>query len=158
MKEVSAVIGTLEKTEIQTLEKKGMLNKGGFDLVLEDVLISSEDIPGWSVAAEGGITVALDIIITEELKREGIARDFVNRIQNLRKDKGLEVLDKISIEVQKDQLPKEQAELVVRALTEFKDYISTETQALSLEFNDSLTEVAEADMDEFMLKVKINKK
>jgi isoleucyl-tRNA synthetase len=76
----------------------------------------------------------------------------------LRKDKGLEVLDKISIEVQKDQLPKEQAELVVRALTEFKDYISTETQALSLEFNDSLTEVAEADMDEFMLKVKINKK
>jgi isoleucyl-tRNA synthetase len=158
MKEVSAVISTLEKTEIQTLEKKGTLNKGGFDLVLEDVLISSEDIPGWSVAAEGGITVALDIIITEELKREGIARDFVNRIQNLRKDKGLEVLDKISIEVQKDQLPKEQAELVVRALTEFKDYISTETQALSLEFNDSLTEVAEADMDEFMLKVKINKK
>jgi isoleucyl-tRNA synthetase len=158
MKEVSAVISTLEKTEIQTLEKKGTLNKGGFDLVLEDVLISSEDIPGWSVAAEGGITVALDITITEELKREGIARDFVNRIQNLRKDKGLEVLDKISIEVQKDQLPKEQAELVVRALTEFKDYISTETQALSLEFNDSLTEVAEADMDEFMLKVKINKK
>jgi isoleucyl-tRNA synthetase len=158
MKEVSAVISTLEKTEIQTLEKKGTLSKGGFDLVLEDVLISSEDIPGWSVAAEGGITVALDIIITEELKREGIARDFVNRIQNLRKDKGLEVLDKISIEVQKDQLPKEQAELVVRALTEFKDYISTETQALSLEFNDSLTEVAEADMDEFMLKVKINKK
>lgn len=158
MKEVSAVISTLEKTEIQTLEKKGTLNKGGFDLVLEDVLISSEDIPGWSVAAEGGITVALDITITEELKREGIARDFVNRIQNLRKDKGLEVLDKISIEVQKDQLPKEQAELVVRALTEFKEYISTETQALSLEFNDSLTEVAEADMDEFMLKVKINKK
>jgi isoleucyl-tRNA synthetase len=158
MKEVSAVISTLEKTEIQTLEKKGTLSKGGFDLVLEDVLISSEDIPGWSVAAEGGITVALDITITEELKREGIARDFVNRIQNLRKDKGLEVLDKISIEVQKDQLPKEQAELVVRALTEFKDYISTETQALSLEFNDSLTEVAEADMDEFMLKVKINKK
>jgi isoleucyl-tRNA synthetase len=158
MKEVSAVISTLEKTEIQTLEKKGTLNKGGFDLVLEDVLISSEDIPGWSVAAEGGITVALDISITEELKREGIARDFVNRIQNLRKDKGLEVLDKISIEVQKDQLPKEQAELVVRALTEFKEYISTETQALSLEFNDSLTEIAEADMDEFMLKVKINKK
>ena len=158
MKEVSAVITTLDKNEIQTLEKKGTLSKGGFDLVLEDVLISSEDIPGWSVAAEGGITVALDITITEELKREGIARDFVNRIQNLRKDKGLEVLDKISIEVQKDQLPKEQAELVVRALTEFKDYISTETQALSLEFNDSLTEFAEADMDEFMLKVKINKK
>ena len=156
MQEVSAVISTLEKTEIQTLEKKGTLNKGGFDLVLEDVLISSEDIPGWSVAAEGGITVALDITITEELKREGIARDFVNRIQNLRKDKGLEVLDKISIEVQKDQLPKEQAELVVRALTEFKEYISTETQALSLELRDTINNPSDIEMDEFVLKVKIN--
>jgi isoleucyl-tRNA synthetase len=158
MKEVSSVIATLGKTEIQTLEKTGKLSKGGFDLAVEDVLISSEDIPGWSVAAEGGITVALDITITDELKREGIARDFVNRIQNLRKDKGLEVLDKISIEVEKDQLPKDQAELVVRALTEFKDYISTETQALSLEFKDKLGESVDAEMDEFILKVKLSKK
>ena len=156
MKEVSALITALDKIEIQTLEKTGKLVKSGFDLVLEDVLISSEDIPGWSVAVEGGITVALDINITDELKREGIARDFVNRIQNLRKEKGLEVLDKISIEVEKDHIPKEQAEQVVRALTEFKDYISTETQALSLELKEKVADTAEIEMDEFVLKVRIN--
>ncbi|MBS1554502.1 MAG: isoleucine--tRNA ligase [Bacteroidetes bacterium] len=156
MKEVSALITALDKVEIQTLEKTGKLAKSGFDLVLEDVLISSEDIPGWSVAVEGGITVALDINITDELKREGIARDFVNRIQNLRKEKGLEVLDKISIEVEKDHIPKEQAEQVVRALTEFKDYISTETQALSLELKEKVADTAEIEMDEFVLKVRIN--
>ncbi|MCE2957376.1 MAG: isoleucine--tRNA ligase [Flammeovirgaceae bacterium] len=156
MKEVSALIAALDKVEIQILEKTGKLAKSGFDLVLEDVLISSEDIPGWSVAVEGGITVALDINITEELKREGIARDFVNRIQNLRKEKGLEVLDKISIEVEKDHIPKEQAEQVVRALTEFKDYISTETQALSLELKEKVADTAEIEMDEFVLKVRIN--
>ena len=156
MKEVSALIAALDKAEIQTLEKTGKLAKSGFDLVLEDVLISSEDIPGWSVAVEGGITVALDINITDELKREGIARDFVNRIQNLRKEKGLEVLDKISIEVEKDHIPKEQAEQVVRALTEFKDYISTETQALSLELKEKVADTAEIEMDEFVLKVRIN--
>jgi isoleucyl-tRNA synthetase len=156
MKEVSALIAALDKAEIQTLEKTGKLAKSGFDLVLEDVLISSEDIPGWSVAVEGGITVALDINITDELKREGIARDFVNRIQNLRKEKGLEVLDKISIEVEKDHIPKEQADQVVRALTEFKDYISTETQALSLVLKDQVADTAEIEMDEFVLKVRIN--
>jgi isoleucyl-tRNA synthetase len=151
MKEVSVLISALDQIEIQTLEKSGKLAKGGFDLVLEDVLISSEDIPGWSVAVEGGITVALDINITEELKREGIARDFVNRIQNLRKDKGLEVLDKIGIEVEKD------GEQLTTSLTEFKEYICAETQALSLEFKDKLTSSTEVDMDEFMLKVQIEK-
>jgi isoleucyl-tRNA synthetase len=150
MKEVSAVIASLVKEEIQTLEKSGKLAKGGFDLVLEDVLISSEDIPGWAVATEGGITVALDITITDDLKREGIARDFVNRVQNLRKDMGMEVLDKISIEVENHQ------ELATSALTEFKEYIQTETQALSLEFKDKLTDSTEVDMDEFVLRVKIN--
>ena len=152
MKEVSAVINTLSKEEIQTLEKKGSLSKGGFDLVLEDVLISSEDIPGWAVASEGGLTVALDIRVTDELKREGIARDFVNRVQNLRKEKGLEVLDKISIEVEKD------GEAVTAALTEFKDYISTETQALTLELKEKIVDATEVDMDEFVLKIRISVK
>jgi isoleucyl-tRNA synthetase len=152
MKEVSAVINALVKEEIAELEKNGKLSKGGFDLVLEDVLISSEDIPGWSVAAEGGVTVALDINITEDLKKEGIARDFVNRVQNLRKDMGLEVLDKIGIEVEKD------GELVTAALTEFKEYISMETQALSLELKEKLQDAAEVDMDEFMLKIRISLK
>jgi isoleucyl-tRNA synthetase len=149
MKEVSAVINTFTKEDIQAIEKSGTLTKGGFDLVLEDILISSEDIPGWAVASENGLTVALDITLTEELKREGIARDFVNRVQNLRKDMGLEVLDKIAIEVEKD------GETITSALTEYKDYISTETQALSLELKSSVADATEVDMDEFVLKVKI---
>src|SRR5690349_5532776 len=150
MKEVSAVINTFTKEEISVIEKTGKLSKDGFDLVLEDILISSEDIPGWSVATEGGVTVALDINITDDLKKEGIARDFVNRVQNLRKEMGLEVLDKISIEVERD------GETVTSALTSFRDYISTETQALKLELKDKLAGAAEVDMDEFMLKVKIS--
>ncbi|HZB12559.1 MAG TPA: isoleucine--tRNA ligase, partial [Chryseolinea sp.] len=152
MKEVSAVINSLDKNEIQLLEKKGSLSKGGFELVSDDVLISSEDIPGWAVASEGSLIVALDIRITEELKREGIARDFVNRVQNLRKEQGMEVLDKISIEVEKD------GEAVTAALTEFKDYISTETQALTLELKEKISDATEVDMDEFVLKIRISVK
>ena len=152
MKEVSAVINSFSKEEINQIEKTGTLAKGGFDLVLEDVLISSQDIPGWSVASEAGITVALDVTITPELKREGVARDFINRVQNLRKDIGLEVLDKIGIEVEKD------GELATSSLNEFKDYICTETQALSLELKDKLHDATEVDMDEFVLKVKISLK
>lgn len=150
MKEVSAVINGMSKEEISIIEKAGKLSKDGFDLVVEDVLISSEDIPGWAVAAEGGVTVALDITITDDLKREGIARDFVNRVQNLRKDMGMEVLDKISIEVENHQ------ELATSSLTEFKDYICTETQSLRLEFKENLTDAVEVDMDEFVLKIKIS--
>lgn len=150
MKEVSAVINSFTQSDIQIIEKKGTLNKGGIDLVLDDVLISSEDIPGWSVASENGVTVALDITLTEELKREGIARDFVNRIQNLRKDMGLAVLDKISIEVEKN------GEGVSSALMEHKEYIRTETQALSLEVTEKLAGASEVDMDEFILKVKVS--
>lgn len=150
MKEVSAAVSAMTKDDIAVLEKTGKLSKSGFDLVLEDVLISSEDIPGWAVASEGGVTVALDIIITEDLRKEGIARDFVNRVQNLRKDMGLEVLDKIGIEVEKD------GEVVTAALTEFREYIRAETQALSLELKDKLADAAQVDMDEFMLKVKIS--
>lgn len=149
MKEVSAVINSFNQDDITHLEKKGTLTKDGFDIVLEDVLISSEDIPGWSVASEGGITVALDVTLTDELKREGLARDFVNRIQNLRKDMGLEVLDKISIEVERN------GEAMTSAISEFKQYISTETQAVSLEIKDNVVNATEVDMDEHVLKVLI---
>jgi isoleucyl-tRNA synthetase len=151
LKEVAAVITTLTKEEITVLEKQNALAKGGFDLVLEDVLISSEDIPGWAVASEGGITVALDITITEELKREGIARDFVNRIQNLRKEQGMDVLDKIAVEV-------EALNGFAEALNEYKEYISTEVQALSLEIKPEVANAVEVEMDEVMLKVKISVK
>jgi isoleucyl-tRNA synthetase len=152
MKEVSAVISGLTKEEINALEKQGTLSKSGFDLVLEDVLLSSEDIPGWAVASEGAITVALDMTITEPLKREGIARDFVNRIQNLRKDMGLEVLDKIAIELEKPD------EAVAAALHDFKDYISTETQALALDIRESVSQATDIEMDEYQLKIRLTVK
>lgn len=149
MKEVAAVINTFTKDDISTIEKNGSLTKGGFDLVLEDVLITSEDIPGWSVASEGGITVALDLTLTEELKKEGLARDFVNRIQNLRKDQGFEVLDKIKIEIA-------DAPADVRdAVDDFSEYIRTETQALELVYTENNQDTTEVDLDDIKFRVKI---
>ncbi|HEY5745755.1 MAG TPA: isoleucine--tRNA ligase [Chryseolinea sp.] len=149
MKDVAAVVNTFTKEDIQQIERKGTLSKGGYDLVLEDVLVTSEDIPGWAVATENELTVALDITITEELKKEGIARDFVNRIQNLRKETGLEVLDKITIEVQ----PSDDA--VNAALKEFSSYIQTETQATTLDIKASVDDAVDVDMDDVVLRVKI---
>ncbi|HEX6889412.1 MAG TPA: isoleucine--tRNA ligase [Chryseolinea sp.] len=152
MKDVAAVISTFTQPDIAEIEKQGKLSKGGFELALDDVLISSEDIPGWSVASEGTLTVALDITITEELKKEGIARDFVNRIQNLRKEMGMEVLDKIQLEVKQD------SDIVNAALKEFSPYIQTETQALNLDIKPSIEEGVTVEMDDFVLSVKINVK
>jgi isoleucyl-tRNA synthetase len=152
MKDVAAVISTFTQQDIAEIEKQGKLSKGGFELALDDLLISSEDIPGWSVASEGTLTVALDITITEELKKEGIARDFVNRIQNLRKEMGMEVLDKIQLEV------KQNSDIVNAALKEFSPYIQTETQALNLDIKPSIEEGVMVEMDDFVLSVKINVK
>lgn len=153
MKEVSAVIQSLTKEEINSLEKAGGLNKGGFDLVLEDVLISSEDIPGWSVANDGAITVALDIQVTDDLRQEGVARDFVNRVQNIRKEIGLEVLDRIKIEIDS----RDTDEQTTHAIRSFVPYITRETQAESLNFKDGVAGAVEVDMDDFVLKVRVSK-
>jgi isoleucyl-tRNA synthetase len=150
MKEVAAVVQSMNSTDISELERQGILSKDGFEFTLEDVIISSEDIPGWAVANDAGITVALDLTVTEALRQEGIARDFVNRVQNLRKDMGLEVLDKITIEVQKD------SEAVLEALTTHSDYIRTETQALALNIGPYVDGGVDVAMDECMLKVKIS--
>src|SRR5690606_9985806 len=97
--------------EINTIEREGQIelaiNGKLITLGHEDVEISSQDIEGWLVANSGKLTVALDINITEELKNEGIARELVNRIQNLRKESGLEVTDKIEVTLQKDGLVEE---------------------------------------------------
>lgn len=150
VKDVSAVINAFTSSDIAAVEREGKISKGRFEVSVEDVIISSEDVPGWSVASENGLTVALDVQVTEELKREGMARDFVNRVQNLRKDLGLAVLDKINIEVERD------GEVLTSALMSYREYISTETQALSLELKDSLPEAEEIDMDDFMLRIKIS--
>jgi isoleucyl-tRNA synthetase len=149
MKAVADTIQNMSAEGLKTLEKTGNINLNGFELTLSDVEILTEDIPGWLVAVEGGITVALDINLSEELKQEGIARDFVNRIQNLRKESGFEVTDKIEILLENNN------EEVSKAVNNFKTYISAEVQALKLEIIEAVSDAVEVEMDEIKLKLKI---
>jgi isoleucyl-tRNA synthetase len=153
LKEVGAAISAMTKEDIAKIEAENSFKiKLAGDIVkitLEDVEITSEDIPGWSVATEGGLTVAIDNTITDELRKEGIARDVVNRVQNLRKDMGLEVQDKIKITVQKKD------QLIDGALIANKEYICHETQALSLVLIDKLIDGRVVEMDEHSLVLKI---
>ena len=153
LKDVGAAISALSKEDIQAIERENTLTLkvNGEDITItkEDVEISSEDIPGWLVASEDGITVALDVNITDELKKEGIARDIVNRVQNLRKDMGLEVQDKIKIQVQKKD------ELIDGALIANKEYICRETQAVSLDLLESVRGGKTIEMDDLELILKI---
>ncbi len=138
MKIVAAAITVMTQENIQTIEATGsiVVNSEGqsFDILLSDVEILSEDIPGWLVANEGAITVALDINITESLKSEGIARELVNRIQNIRKESGFEVTDKIQIEIEKQ-------EFISEAVASHKSYISSQTLAVSINLLDKLEHI-----------------
>ncbi len=135
MKQIAAVVNQFGADEIAELEVKGLkeLSIEGQAVVLEltDVEISTEDIPGWLVQSEGGITVALDITLSEELKKEGMAREFVNRIQNLRKESGLEVTDKIHLKILKHNEINE-------AINKNKNYICSETLAGKLDLVDEM--------------------
>jgi isoleucyl-tRNA synthetase len=153
MKEISAFVATMDQKSILEFETTGSLavNIAGQAILLsgDDLLIQSEDIPGWIVATEGGITVALDITITDELKQEGIARELVNRIQNLRKDQGMDVQDKIEIIIGDDN-----PELQLSVLAN-KEYICAETQALTLTFGTLENDVVELEINEFSIKLSI---
>ncbi len=149
MKAVAEAITGMSPNDLKTLESAGAVLLSGFDIALGDVEILTEDIPGWLLAVEGGLTVALDINVTEELKQEGIARDFVNRIQNLRKDSGFEVTDKISIRLQDTD------EEISKAVIRHTAYISTEVQALSLEILEEVSGARPIDFDEQEILVKI---
>ena len=155
MRFVVAALQNWGPTEIGQIEREGhyLLSVEGeeIDLLLEEVLISSQDIPGWSVASDQGVTVALDVNLTEELKQEGIARDLVNRIQNLRKDLGLEVQDKIKLLVADSNAE------VNAAIAKFGSYIQEETQAISLSVGTIAGEQTVLDMDEFELAVQLLK-
>ncbi len=153
MKLVTPLINGLDQEQIKAFESTGQ-----FDLIvegetvtlsLEDVEISSEDIPGWLVASEDGLTVALDITITDELRKEGISRDVVNRLQNLRKDTGLEVQDKINVKYNST------SELLISSVTQFADYIKKETQSHNLKFVDNISEGTVIDIDGIELTVEI---
>ena len=135
MKEVSGAINSLDQEQIAAFEKAQSyeIEVGGepAQLSLEDVEIISEDIPGWLVANEGAITVALDINITEELRQEGVARELVNRIQNIRKESGFEVTDKIEVLI-------ERHELITDAVNTHGLYIGAQTLALNVSLADSI--------------------
>lgn len=142
------------KKVIQNLEREGVLtlevNGKSINLGLEDVEISSQDIEGWLVANSGSITVALDVTITEELRKEGIARELVNRIQNLRKEAGFEVTDKIDIKLQKDGS-------VEQAVISNLAYIKAETLTADLVFEELIENGTEVAFDEVTTRIVIEK-
>lgn len=135
MKAISALVATFGQKEIASIERSGSYTFDNESETItmdrEDFEIASKDIPGWLVASEGRITVALDITITEELREEGLAREVVNRIQTLRKERGLELTDKISIEIQRHNS-------LNHAIENNFSYICSETLAINLELVDSV--------------------
>lgn len=153
MKLITGQINQWGQDEIAAIERHGAfdltLDGEAVQLALEDVEILSEDIPGWSVATEGKVTVALDITIDDELRQEGIARDVVNRVQNLRKDTGLDVQDKIHIMVVLGE------DIINSALKTNSDYICQETQALSLELVNGVDDGRTVEIDEWSLEIEI---
>jgi isoleucyl-tRNA synthetase len=154
IKAIQNAVAAFGQNEIDTIErhKKYVLNLDGepFELLLSDVEIFTEDIPGWLVASHDGLTVALDITITDDLRREGNAREFVNKVQNLRKDKCFQVLDRIKVTVEKNAVFEE-------ALSQFKDYISNEVLAKDISIVDSLDMADEIEMNSETLKVKLER-
>jgi isoleucyl-tRNA synthetase len=155
MKDVQKAILELDQAAIRELEKNGTypINIEGetFEISTAEVEILSEDIPGWLVASSGRLTVALDITLTDELKNEGIARELVNRIQQLRKSKGFEVTDHILVKVE------DRPELS-RAVHQFKEYICSEILADELELSKSFSGEAESvEIEEENLSIEIKK-
>lgn len=156
MKELGAVISAMLQKEIASFEAIGShsLTLNGQEIILtpEDVEIISEDIPGWQVANDGKLTVALDITVTDDLRNEGIAREFVNRIQNIRKESGYDVTDKITVQI-------EDHDFVREAVRRHAAYIGSQTLAISVTLVSSLTgsDVKDIDIDEVAIKIAIKK-
>ena len=151
---ISKEIQGFSKEQISQLDKDGSLNVviagNNVLLTLEDVEITSQDIEGWLVANSNGITVALDITISSELKQEGIARELVNRIQNIRKDSGFEVTDKIKVQLKRNGLLEE-------AILKNETYIKSETLTSNLDFVDELENGTEIEFDEIQTMILISK-
>lgn len=155
MKALAAAIQQMSQEDINAFEKAGTftLQVDGQDAVLErtDVEIISEDIPGWLVANEGRLTVALDITVTDELKKEGLARELVNRIQNLRKSRGFDITDKVNITIASS--PEMDG-----AVTAYKDYITSQVLANSLTITtEPIADATVLDFEDFTLPVKVEK-
>ncbi|MGF1559560.1 MAG: isoleucine--tRNA ligase [Flavobacteriaceae bacterium] len=154
MKLIAAAVARLKQEDIQKIEQEGEISleieNKKIKLQLQDVEITSQDIEGWLVATAGPLTVALDVTINEELRKEGIARELVNRIQNIRKDSGFEVTDKIDIKILKDGL-------VEKAVASNLNYIKTETLTADLVFEEKLDIGTAVAFDEVNTKLFITK-
>ncbi|MBP7731619.1 MAG: isoleucine--tRNA ligase [Bacteroidales bacterium] len=156
LKEITSALADMSQEDIISFEATGRksLNINGtpVELTLDDVEIISEDIPGWQVATDGKLTVALDITVTDELKYEGIAREFVNRIQNLRKESGFDVTDKIKVFIEDNDFVRE-------AVKRHSSYIGSQTLAKDISLVPSLqsSNVREIDIDDVTVKVEVAK-
>jgi isoleucyl-tRNA synthetase len=155
MKAVAAAIAAFTDADITVLERDGVYNllidSEQLPLLLSDVEIISEDIPGWTVANKGALTVALDITITPQLQDEGHARELVNRIQKIRKDSGFELTDRIMVKVAASDTLKS-------AIIHYNDYICTEILADSLEIVPQLQDGTEIEVNDLKFNVLVNKK
>ncbi|WP_295231135.1 isoleucine--tRNA ligase [uncultured Chryseobacterium sp.] len=150
MKTVGGAIAGFTAEQIAELEKQGTIDVQGYEITLDDVEISTKDIPGWTVTSDGKTTVALDLKLTDELKSEGIAREFINRIQNLRKDKDFELTDRIIISVEEDTP-------FLDDIMKNKEYISSEVLSDEIKTAPSLENFNEIEIDEVSFKINIQK-
>jgi isoleucyl-tRNA synthetase len=150
MKDAAALIAAFGPDEIAAIEKSNTyalsINGDTFEITLEDIEIVTEDIPGWQVATDAELVVALDLTLTDELTAEGYARDLVNRIQNVRKEKGFNVTDRISVTVSSHPD-------IEKAVSGYADYIKAETLAESLAVGESQNGIEVDWLDERTIKV-----
>jgi len=156
MKEISAGLAAMSSADINSLESTGrynlVINGNNVEITSGDVEIISEDIPGWQVANEGKLTVALDITVTDELRYEGIAREFVNRIQNIRKESGFDVTDKISVLIESHSLVRE-------AVERHSSYIGSQTLATAVSLVPVLNSnnIREIEIDETRIRIVVER-
>ena len=150
MKQLAAAIAQMSQDDIAAFETSGTFTLCDYALVAEDVEIITEDMPGWLVANNGTITIALDIELTPALIEEGIARELINRIQNLRKSSGLEITDRIAVQL-------ENREEIAAAVTNCNDYIASQVLATSLTLVDNLTDGTALEMDGYTINCIIKK-
>ena len=154
MKALAAAIQAMTQEEIATFERDGSftfsINGNACTVMTDDVEIISEDIPGWLVANEGRLTIALDITVTDELRREGLARELVNRLQNLRKSSGLEITDHIRVTLAS-------AKEMDGVLGDYGDYIRRQVLADAITTTEHIADMTELEFDDFRLPVKIEK-
>ncbi|MDR0427341.1 MAG: isoleucine--tRNA ligase [Dysgonamonadaceae bacterium] len=154
MKDLAVTMASISQEDILQLEReeKLIMTVSGqtVEITSDDVEIISEDIPGWLVANDGKLTVALDITITDNLKKEGIARELINRIQNIRKSNGFEIVDKINVIIQSNNVTNE-------AVDEYKKYIANQVLADSIVVTEKVTDGVELEIDDLHLLVKVDK-